>query len=231
MKDTMIYRSISNFDAITDENSRTISGQAIVFDSWSKRMVDMEGKYFYERILPQAITQDLINSSDVIMNLNHDDNQMLARWNKGNGTLHLELREDGLYFSFQAPETSLGDEVLYNVRNGNLFECSFRFSIRNEDIKRYKEDGEYRVDIINIRSLSDCSIVTHGAYGATSVYTRNDNNEDVEVKYDELFEDVIKREEEERQAEQERQEQERKDEIIRSLDAKLEEFYKNIDNQ
>lgn len=226
--DKFIYRSIAGFDTV-EEGSRTISGTAIVFNSWSKRMINDEGKFYNERILPEAVSQELIDNSDIIMNLNHDDEKMLARWNKGVGTLSLELREDGLHFSFEAPTTALGDEVLYNVRNGNLFECSFRFYITKSDMHSYKEDGEYRVDIKNIRGLADCSIVTHGAYGATSVYVRNEETkEEVELSSDEVLEEVRAAEEEDRKIEEARLEEERKSEILKGLDEKLAEFYKNI---
>lgn len=231
INNNVFYRSISSFDTIEDESSRRISGQAIVFDSWSKRMIDGDGRPFFERIKRESITQELIDSSDIIMNLNHNDNQMLARWHNGAGTLNLELREDGLYFSFDAPETALGDEVLHNVRSGNLFECSFRFSLNlKEDIRSYKEDGEYRVDIEKIRSLADCSIVTHGAYAATSVYVRSEEDgKEEEVSYDTLFEEVRAAEEEEARIAEEARLAEEKEEILRSLDEKLAEFYKNID--
>ena len=101
---------------------------------------------------------------------------MVARSRNGKGTLLLELREDGLHFMFEAPSTQLGDELLYNVRNGNLFECSFAFSIDGKDAgseKWYRTDSnELKREIIKINGLYDCSIVTHAAYPATSCSAR-----------------------------------------------------------
>lgn len=199
-----------------DNESRKIVGQAVVFDSWSR---DLGG--FQEIIRSSSITQELVDNSDIIMNVNHDDNQMLARWNRGQGTLKLELKEDGLWFEFDAPTTARGDELLYNVRVGNLYECSFAFSLpMNDSCQRwYKgEDGGLKREIFEIGGLYDCSVVTTAAYPATSVA----NRENIDV-------DAIKRSLDEQEAAK-RAEEERvkKQEINTILNNKLESFYKNI---
>lgn len=236
MKNNVIYRSISSFDAV-EENSRKISGYAVVFESWSRVMVDEKG-YFVEKINRGAITEDLLYSSDVIMNVDHDNSKMLARWNRGDGTLRLELREEGLYFSFECPDTALGDEVLYNVRHGNLFECSFACTLNYDDMKRYTQDGERKVEIEKITGLYDCSIVVHAAYPSTSVYNRDGKEEEFEnvdnsLIIDKFDEDEKREKEEERLQEEERLKQENEERaakqlIINELDEKLKEFYKNI---
>lgn len=173
----LIYRNVESL-GVNDE-SRTISGKAVVFDSWSK---DLGG--FNEIIKRGSITEDLLFASDIIMNVNHDDDKMLARWNKGNGTLNLELREDGLYFNFDAPPTPLGDELLYNVRSGNLFECSFAFALdpHDESCERwYREDNSIKREINKISGLYDCAICTHGAYAATHCQTRGLDVEKIDV--------------------------------------------------
>ena len=62
-----IIRSSKEIRAHAD--SRTIDGYAVVFDSWSR---DLGG--FTEIIRQSAITQELLNESDIIANINHDDN-------------------------------------------------------------------------------------------------------------------------------------------------------------
>ena len=163
----ILYRAISEVRSNTE--SRTITGYAIVFESWSR---DLGG--FYEIIHKGAITQELINRSDVIMNVNHDNDKMVARSVNGKGTLKLTLDDIGLRFEFDAPPTPLGEELLFNVRNGNLFECSFAFSLTcSETCEGWTKDGNMlRREIFEIGRLYDCSIVTHGAYGATSCHTR-----------------------------------------------------------
>lgn len=199
-----------------DNESRKIVGQAVVFDSWSR---DLGG--FTEIIRSSAITPELVNSSDIIMNVNHDDNQMVARWNRGQGTLRLELRDDGLWFEFDAPETERGNELLYNIRVGNLYECSFAFSLpMNDTCQRWyrDEDRNLRREITEIGGLYDCAIVTTAAYPATSVANRE--NVDIEAITRSL-------DEKEREEELERQKQ-KEDEIIAIIDIRLKSFLEKV---
>lgn len=209
-----IYRSNANVRTV-DAESRTISGYAVVFNSWSR---DLGG--FVELIKPGAITEDLLNRSNIIMNTNHNDEQMLARWVEGRGTLRLELREDGLYFEFEAPETERGNELLWNIRNGNLYECSFCFSLpMTETCERwYREDGQLKREISEISGLYDCSIVNTAAYPATSV----SNREEVDV------EAIVRSLDEADAAAEKAAEEARKAEITAKLDEKISNFYKNI---
>lgn len=165
MEKNKLYFRNSDVKAEGDNESRTISGYAVVFDKWSR---DLGG--FKEIVRKTAITDELVKSSDIIMCVNHDQDKMLARSRNGEGTLQLELRDEGLFFMFDAPTTTLGDEILYNVRNGNLFECSFCFSIpENGDVWSRDADGNLSREIVAIDGLYDCSIVTHAAYPDTSV--------------------------------------------------------------
>jgi len=172
-----VLRSLSD---VSSSTGRTITGCAVKFESWSR---DLGG--FIELIHRGAITQQLIDSSDIIMNINHDEDKMVARSVNGVGTLKLDLRDDGLYFEFEAPDTNLGNELLYNIRSGNLFECSFAFTLPdNREGEKWSKSAEgYRREIFNINGLYDCSIVTHAAYGSTSC----------DVRYEHIDLDIIKR--------------------------------------
>lgn len=220
MKMNKIYR---NFELRSvDSESRTIIGQAIVFDSWSRNLGG-----FHEIIRSSAVTQDLVDNSDVIMNINHDDNQMVARWNQGKGTLRLELREDGLWFSFEAPETERGNELLWNIRNGNLFECSFAFSLPDNDTcqRWYRENGELKREITEIGGLYDTSIVTTAAYGATSVSAR----EEIDIDYINRCLDSEEAEEARKELERAAEEAEKqKNEIVSILNNRRDEFLAKI---
>lgn len=168
----IIFRST---DIQSEKESRTITGRAIVFESWSKNLGG-----FYEIIHRGAITQELIDKSDIIMNINHDDEKMVARSRQGKGTLSVSLKDDGVYFSFEAPTTSRGDELLYNIRNGNIFECSFAFTIPDDlHSERWYVDSDnvYRREVNVIDGLYDMSLVIHGAYGDTNCQTRCADNE------------------------------------------------------
>ena len=172
----VLYRAISELRSVTE--SRTITGYAVVFDTWSR---DLGG--FYEIIRRGAITSELIERSDIIMNVNHDDEKMVARSVNGEGTLHLTLDDKGLRFEFEAPPTPLGEELLFNVRSGNLFECSFAFSLSgSEGCERWTRDNDVlRREILEIDGLYDCAIVTHAAYGSTSCSTRGLQKEEINI--------------------------------------------------
>lgn len=88
------------------QEGRKLEGRAIVFDSYSNNLG------FYEKINRSAITQELIDNSDIVFNYNHDPNKVLARRRNGKGSLDVELREDGVYFSFETPNTTLGNDLL-----------------------------------------------------------------------------------------------------------------------
>lgn len=187
----VIIRSLGTLKRDIEEGSRRIEGQAVVFESWSRNLGG-----FVEKINRDAINEELILNSDVICNVNHDNDQMLARYVNGEGTLSLELREDGLWFSFDAPETERGNEILWNVRNGNYFECSFACTVLKSDIKRYKEGDSYYQEITRINSLHDVSIVTHAAYGTTSVIARSE--EEAEKEFEEIKNEIDAEEQEKR---------------------------------
>lgn len=213
MNNKVIVRNIEL--RLASEESTLIEGQAVCYDSWSR---DLGG--FKEIIKKGAISQELVDNSDVIANINHDNGQMVARWNRGKGTLRLELREDGLWFSFDAPETERGRELLWNIRNGNLFECSFAFSLPDSNTceRWFREEGSLRREISEIGGLYDVSIVTLAAYPATSV----DNREKIDL-------DIITRSLDEAEAEEKRAEEEAlKAETLSNLDNRMKNFLEKI---
>ena len=155
--------------AIIDQNendeSRIITGKAITFGTPSRYLG------YIEYINRNAITQELIDNSNITFNINHNDDYMMARWNKGQGTLEVELREDGVYFKFEAPPTDKGNELLWNIRNGNIYECSFAFSMPDDQSMRWfrDENDELCGEVMKIDGLYDLSAVTTAAYPSTNI--------------------------------------------------------------
>jgi len=221
MNNEVIFRSLGTIQRNEDLDSRRIEGCAIVFESFSK---DLGG--FTEIIHRDAISEDMLANSDVTLNVDHDDSRMLARFYKGQGTLELMLREDGLYFAFDAPETALGDEVLYNVRHGNLFECSFKGTAPKDEIRRYRNDDGYIQEINKISNIFDCSIVVRAAYGATSVIARD--MESAQEQFEEIKREVDAAEAEEARKEIERAVEEANKKILDGLDALKNDFLSEI---
>ena len=115
-----IYRSAD----IASNEGRFIEGYAVVFNVLSE---DLGG--FREIIRPTAITQDLIDSSDIIANMDHRDDYMMARLKYGKGNINLSIDDHGLKFRFECPETAKGEELLQHVKRGEITQCSFAFSL------------------------------------------------------------------------------------------------------
>ena len=149
-------------NANTSNENRHIEGYAIVFNSLSN---DLGG--FREIIEQGAITDELIKNSDILCLMNHDIKRgVLARSYQGRGSLKLEIDEHGLHYSFDAPNTDLGDEVLEGIRRGDISKCSFAF-VCGEDNWTKDENGEYIRHVKKIKNLYDVSLVYHPAYEET----------------------------------------------------------------
>lgn len=218
MKDIEIrnYGGIDNFN----EETRTISGYALKFDTPSQYMG------FYEKIDRSAIDEELIKKSDIFALFNHDENKVLARSRYGEGSLKLEIREDGLYYEFEAPHTQWGDEVIEHLKRGEIFGSSFAFMLPLDstgDIREYDENGVLNRTIIKIERLFDVSPVFEPAYLATTcskrtldiledIENRAKENEEVkdEDEKEEVKDEEIKEEDKE-QVEEKEQEQEKEE--------------------
>lgn len=155
-------RNISE-EVRADAESRKVDGYALVFNSLSE---DLGG--FREQILPEAI-DGVIERSDIYALLNHDESRgVLARSRKGKGSLTLEVDEHGLRYKFEAPKTSLGDEVLEYLRRGDISQSSFAFTVDTDEWEK-QGDGSYIRTIKKFNRLYDVSPVFEPAYQSTSV--------------------------------------------------------------
>lgn len=174
----------------SENEGRHISGKAISFDTESNDIG------FIEILHRGCITQELIDSSNIVFLYNHDYNQVIARANKGKGTLNIDLRDDGVYFDLDVPQTTMGNDLLENIRLGNITQCSFGFRYANEE-GAYKDekinDVWYR-NVYKIGELFDLSAVTYPAYDDTYVNARMQERSRMEDKLKETEE--IQKEEE-----------------------------------
>jgi HK97 family phage prohead protease len=136
---------------------RTVEGYASVFNSMSE---DLGG--FREIILPGAFSNVLDN--DVRALYNHDSNYLLAR--TSSGTLELKEDDKGLYYRFEMPNTSYGNDMLELFRRGDLSQSSFGFTVEKDSWKL--ENGQHVRYIERVGSLFDVSPVVYPAYTAAS---------------------------------------------------------------
>lgn len=155
-----------NESQIKADDTRTVEGYALIFNSESR---DLGG--FTEIIEPSAL-DGIIDKSDVFCYLNHDEKRgVLARSNKGKGSLCLEVDSIGLRYAFEAPRTALGDELLEGIKRGDISASSFAFTCGKDEWEK-RSNGTYLRHIKTIEALFDVSPVYTPAYEATSVDTR-----------------------------------------------------------
>lgn len=148
-----------------EQDSRTIEGYAATYDSWSNPIW-----WFKERIERGAF--DGADMSRCIACFNHDATQIVARYSAG--TLELNVDEKGLHFKFEAPNTTAGNDLYENIRLGNISQCSFKFTVK-EDSWKYSEDVDELDErtILKFGEILDVSPVVYPAYESTSVQARS----------------------------------------------------------
>lgn len=162
-----VKREIRNtaFQVTVGEESRKVEGYAMLFETKSDSL-------WFEEIIERGALDGVIEKSDVFALLNHrEDRGVLARSKKGNGSLTLQLDTKGLRYEFEAPKTALGDELLENIRRGEVDQSSFAFTVEKDTWEK-KSDGTLKRTVHKIARLYDVSPVYNGAYSATSVNTR-----------------------------------------------------------
>ena len=164
-------------DAAPTINGRTIEGYAVVFGQRSNVMYDWSVKYgerlFVEVIEPTAI-----------------DAELLARYNKGKGTMQLEQDNYGLKYRFDAPNTVDGNFAVEMIQRGDISGSSFAFRVKEADTT-WKKEGETWVRTIHkISGLYDVTITTDPAYSQTEVTVRS--LEEMEVPENEVEQEEIR---------------------------------------
>lgn len=110
------------------EPSRIIEGYAILFECPSAVLWEDEYSLAREIIDRNAVTQELLDGSDIKFTMFHDRQLILARSNHGTGSLTYGIDDKGVKFSFEAPNTAEGDKALEAVRRNDISGCSFMFS-------------------------------------------------------------------------------------------------------
>lgn len=158
-----------------DEEKRTIEGYALLFETPS------DGLSFTE-VIQRGALDGVLGKSDVFALLNHDQSRgILARSKNGQGSLILSVDDKGLKYRFEAPKTALGDELLENIRRGEIEESSFCFDVEKDTWEKLK-NGSWKRTIEKIGNLYDVAPVYNGAYSKTSVYMRGKEQAEEELR-------------------------------------------------
>lgn len=147
-----------------ENEAEVIEGYALKFDRWS----DTLGWFypFREKLEPGCL--DEADTSNVVALFNHDQSQILGRTG---ANLDLEIDNIGLKFRIKPTNTTLSNDLLENIRSGVINQCSFAFTIPDEDDaeewRENEETGVYERFIKKIDRLYDVSVVTTPAYPDT----------------------------------------------------------------
>ena len=167
------------------QQSREIEGKPIVFGVRSVNLTPWsETREVYEVLEPGCITNELLQRSDVILNLNHSSMvpDVLGRCKNGNGTLSLRIAGDHIECRCELPNTNNANDALELMRRGDISGMSFAFQDDYADSENgvsYERTAEthngkevWLRHVKKITGLYDVAIVTHPAYEQTSVATR-----------------------------------------------------------
>lgn len=154
-------RSISvEVRADEQEGSRKVFGYPIVFGKPSNDIG------FIEYIDKGALKD--VDLSDVYLVYAHDPNQPLARVDSG--TLKLKVDDTGLYFEATLPNTTLANDVLENIRVGNIKGMSFMFTAAEDTWEFSNEPGQPDIrHVTKIDQVFEITITPLPAYDDTSI--------------------------------------------------------------
>lgn len=132
-------------------------------------MIREHGKSFTETIQRSAFDISGKGFDDIKLFFQHNNEMPLARTN--NGSLTLRNEPEGLFFSAELPDTTLGNDIRVLLNNGTL-EGSMSFGFTPDQIV-WGKDGKTRS--IHSGKLYEISIVVDPAYKNTQSELRSDN--------------------------------------------------------
>ena len=164
------------------------SGEGRNVSGYAANFLEYDMGTFRERIERTAF--DNLDAYDIHALYNHDYDKVLARRNKGKGTLELTTDEQGLKFGFELPDTATGNEVRTLVGRGDVDQASWAFTVKSEEWVDARSEKPLRV-IKEVGEIYDISLTPRGANPTTSVALRSLEAAKLEIIEPELEEPVI----------------------------------------
>lgn len=162
----------ANASGDTDPNSRMVFGYAMLYDT--PTVLWESDDFQYVEVIERGAAAEALKNSDIRALFNHNPNYILAR--TSSNTLVVRDDEKGLYFEFEAPETSMGNDLLVSIQRGDISQASFAFDISERSVLREQKADGKEVVTITIKKMSelyDVSPVTYPAYKDTEVSMRS----------------------------------------------------------
>ena len=174
---TEIRNTTFQVTANEDDEKRTVEGYALLFGVSADNLG-------FEEVIERGALDGVLGKSDVFALLNHDRSKgILARAKNGSGSLSLEVDTKGLKYRFEAPRTALGNELLENLRRGEIDQSSFAFTVADGGEKwERQKNGIWKRTISKFERIYDVSPVYNAAYSKTSVYMRGKEEAEKELE-------------------------------------------------
>ncbi len=162
MKDKIERRTYPVTEIRVDEDARTLSGYAAVFEKLS---VELWG--FREKIRKGAFAKSIKN--DTVKALwNHSSSEPLGTTK--NETLNLEERDKGLWFKLELDDTTWGENAYKAIKRGDVDAMSFGFRTLKDEWDKEDEKNPIRT-LVEVKLL-EVSPVSFPAYPQTAVQAR-----------------------------------------------------------
>lgn len=169
------------------EGDMILEGKAVSFDDETE-LFEYEGTKVFESIDRHAL--DTTETRNCFLKFNHSDEVMPMARTK-NGSLRLDIREDGMYIRAKLSDTTAGKDLYTLVKDGTLDKMSFAFTIDEEDRLEAEDGKKVTYKVKKIRQLYDVAVVPLPAYDNTEIYARRLG--DVETRREQLESEKRKR--------------------------------------
>lgn len=155
-----------------DDGKRLLSGVAAVFYREGEAGTEYQlARNVVERIDRDAFSEAISRGDDARGLYNHDPNHLLGR--VSSKTLRLTVRDDGLHYEIDLPNTRTGEDVSESIERGDLTGSSFAFTVDKAD---WVEEEGRDVRVIKSVRLFDVGPVTYPAYEGTSTAIRSEGD-------------------------------------------------------
>lgn len=124
---------------------------------------------FYEILDPSVFKKTLQENNSIRVLVEHDDRLLVAR--SDNGSLRITNTPDALEADFDIPETTVGNDLLVEIKSGLILGASFGFIVMKDDYK-FIDGDEVRV-VYEAKLLELSCVRSIPAYSGTSVSVRS----------------------------------------------------------
>lgn len=147
------------------EEERLVEGYAVVFEK--PTIIWSDGETDFKEVVDRNALVDA-DISDVPFKYNHSDAVMIMARTR-NKTLELTVDNNGLKFSAQLADTTMGNDLHKLVKRGDIDKMSYAYTVSEDSYDRETHTRR----ILKIKKLYDVSAVDLPAYDDTSISARD----------------------------------------------------------